>query len=261
MAKNRRQNSRAKFRKPIKIKFSAVKSIFKFFLLIFLILGLSFIVFRFFSNFSQTKVFKVKRIIINDKVNLKFRNSLIGRSIFKVKLDEVYKDINAQHPEYKSIHVHKEFPDTLRISLVKRDPVAQIVHAGYYPIDKAGVITSDASLSPLPGLIPIEITDYTLLIRRGSRINDERFKLALRFIQSLENSGYLKDLRPELINPTNPEAFYFVIKGVRIMIGSTDLSNKLKVLNDILREQVKGDFSSMEYIDLRYEKAYLGYRR
>jgi hypothetical protein len=51
------------------------------------------------------------------------------------------------------------------------------------------------------------------------------------------------------------------MNDARVVIGGTDFERKLYILENILNEKLSGDIASVEYIDLRYKKAYVGYKK
>jgi hypothetical protein len=63
------------------------------------------------------------------------------------------------------------------------------------------------------------------------------------------------------INATIPEALYVVVDGAEVILGNGDYQRKLKVFEDLLSGDLKGKLAGMEYIDLRYQKVYLGQKK
>lgn len=209
--------------------------------------------------------FKVKEIRCNIEldVNLKalIKNYALGRQLFNVDIKKVYHQIARSHPEYKEIHILREFPASLKIEVKLRKPFAQIKAKGFYLIDREGVIVSDASYEPFSAFIPIEITDRNIYLQRGSLIKDERLTLAFNLIKEFRNSKFLRKIPVILINTTSPQATYFVIYDTKVIIGMNDFDKKLSILEHVIIRQLKNDISSSEYIDLRYQKIYLGIKR
>jgi hypothetical protein len=211
-----------------------------------------------------SSMFTLKEVRSNIALNSDVRAGTPGQSLFDVNLGKLYSRICQEHPEYKDVHVIREFPSVLKVEIVARKPFAYLKGEKLYLIDREGVVIDEAmqaaSLSA-GALIPIEIDDYNHRLRKGERINDSRLEGAFHLIEELKKTSFAKKFPVELINATVPGAMCLVIGTTRIILGRNDFKHKLYILDTILRGELNGNLYMVEYIDLRYEKVYLGRKR
>lgn len=254
MAKN-------KLKKLKKINF--VPSTKAVFIGIFCVIFLLFLVYLT-QGLIASSMFTLKEVRSNIALSGDVRAGTPGQSLFDVNLGKLYSRIYQDHPEYKDIHVIREFPSVLKVEIVARKPFARLKGEKFYLIDREGVvIDEEAQAAPtlVGALIPIEIGDYNHRLRKGDKISDPRLENAFRLMEELYKTRFVKKFPIELINATAPGALCLVIGNTRIILGSNDFKKKLYILDTILRGELNGNLYMVEYIDLRYEKVYLGRKR
>lgn len=187
--------------------------------------------------------------------------SLAGKeSLFDVDLGEIHAQIYRLHPEYKEIYLSKEFPSAVQINITTRKPYARLKGEKNYPIDREGVVISDDE-GVEPSFILIEINDYNRRLKRGMKVSDARLMIAFSLIEELHKVRFLRKFPVQLVNATSPGVVYMMVDQTKVILGKNDFKRKLGLLEAILRGQLKGDLALVEYIDLRYDKVYLGRRR
>jgi cell division septal protein FtsQ len=72
----------------------------------------------------------------------------------------------------------------------------------------------------------------------------------------------------------DPQAIYFLIgslpqsgnripaqEEIKVIIGEDDFKSKVSLLKEVVNSKLKDKLSSVKYIDLRYKKVYVGFRR
>jgi len=208
-----------------------------------------------------SSIFTVRHVHANVPLEESIVMRLRGVSLFHLPAKNIYAYVRAIHPEYKEIHITKEFPSAVRIDVKTRKPFAQLTSQGFCLIDKEGVITSDPSSQPFQNIIILEVADYHFRLRRGMRLKDTRLSAAIFLYDELNRHKLFKKFSVATINTTQPQSLYFMMGDTKVIIGKDEFSRKLYILENLLKEQLKNDLSLVEYIDLRYKKAYVGYRR
>jgi cell division septal protein FtsQ len=216
-------------------------------------------------GFYTSRSFRVKEIKSNIALQVNLKNAIeryaLNKQLFSVDIEKIYNYIIKNHPEYKEVYISREFPSCLKIEINLRTPFAQIKAKRFYLIAKDGVVISDGSPDAFGGFIPIEISNVNIILPRGSLVKDKRLKLAFDLIGKLRNSSFFKKIPLSLINVASPEVAYFIIQDTKIIIGANELDKKLNILEQVIKEQLQNNISGAEYIDLRYEKVYLGIKR
>jgi len=203
------------------------------------------------------------------------RERIKGKSLFSLDIKSISADLLKTNPEYKEIYVYREFPSSVVVEATKRIPFAQIKDRKYYSVDKEAVIINEGKLKPLGGLIPLEIGEYRRSLRKGSNIKSEKLEYAFNLIDALRDEGFLKGKgQVKLINSSHLEAVYFIFTqessqeqnwslggGIKIIVGKGDFGRKVKLFKDLINQELKGKMSSVNYIDLRFKRVYMDFKR
>lgn len=228
---------------------------------IFFLLSLGGMGFYFANQFYHSSFFTLKNVESNFKLEDTLIQDLKGESLFKLKADKVYQSIINKHPEYKSVIVSKKFPSTLSVKIEKRTPFAQLLHQNYFSIDRQGVIIDKNENAAFNDLPPIEFSYYPQRLGIGMRIVDQRLTQAFNLIDTLTGRTFLRRFPIQLINTGSDKSTYFVAGGAEIIIGEDDFMRKFDLLERVIKGELKGDLNIVKYIDLRYKKVYIGYKR
>ena len=213
------------------------------------------------SRIYHSGFFGVTRISSNVPVEPALKNYVLNKSLFKLDIGRIYDFISKRHPEYKSIQVLKEFPSSLRINVIQRRPFAELYLKNFYILDREGVVIGVKESNIFPQMVVIEIGQDNTTLSKGMCITDKRLELSFRLIELIKTRKFLNKFSVKSINATFPESAYFRVNDTRIVIGNSDFERKLYILENLLNEKLAGDINLVEYIDLRYKKAYIGYKK
>lgn len=225
------------------------------------------------DSIMDSWVFKVRNVQSQINLDPGVQSSIMGKSIFKLNTQDIYYRIQQNHPEYKDISVVKQFPNTIVIDIKKRNPIAQIKAKRFYLVNQEGVILSDPANEPFMGFLSVELDDSKSDFSRGYQIRGQEFFQALELMKELKRKKIVKRFNVKGINASSLEAMSFIIapiavnsqnsglEDVNIIIGAGDYERKLFIFDNVLKENLGNNISRVTYIDLRYKKAYLGYKR
>ena len=235
-----------------------------------LIIGLGYAIYT-------ASVFKIKEGDIRSNMPLSrgLTERIRGKSLFSLDIKSISSNLLKIHPEYKEIYVYREFPSSVVVEVTKRIPFAQIKDKGYYPVDKEAVIIDEGNLKPLDGLIPLEIGEYKRSLKKGSNIKSEQLEYAFNLIDALRDEGFLEGKHQvKSINSSHLEAVYFIFaqessqgqdwslgEGIKIIVGKGDFGRKVKLFKDLINQELKDKMSSVNYIDLRFKRVYMDFKR
>lgn len=192
------------------------------------------------------------------------QKKLHGTSLFRLPLKSYAAAIKKNHPEFKHVRLEKIFPHTLKITIVDRKPIAQIVvNKKFYSIDDEGVLLSDGALERDPALI--EIIDRVIAMpaaKKGSTVTVEEVQAALSLLKEL----YVKKIINTYplvgaISISSLSTIYFDIGGIVIHVGEPPYGEKIAILGDSLLPQFKGSLHDLKQIDLRFTPPVIGYKR
>ena len=225
----------------------------------------------------NASVFKVKATDIKSNMSLNgsLKEKIKGKSLFSLDIKSISSSLLKINPEYKEIHVYREFPSTVIIEATERIPFAQIKDRRYYPIDKEAVVINEGTQKPLDNLIPLEIGEYKRSLRKGSNIKSDKLEHAFNLMNALGDEGFIgADSQVSLINSSHLEAIYFIFaqknsqkrdwplgEGIKVIVGKGDFRRKIKLFKDIVDQELKGKLFLVNYIDLRFKRVYMDFKR
>jgi cell division septal protein FtsQ len=217
-------------------------------------------------------IFKVSgsNIHSNIKLNHDFRRKIEGETLFALDVQELASFLLSEHPEYKTVRISKKFPDALLVQIQPRQAFAQIKGIRFYPVDRDAVVLSDGASDPYEGLILVTLKTQNDFFRKGSSVGDEGLLLAFDLIDTLRREGLLELFGVELVNSAQRQALYFLISekdsgesagAIKVIIGAGELDKKIKLFKNLIEEKLADKMDLVKYIDLRYKKVYVGFKR
>lgn len=209
----------------------------------------------------RSPLFTIKEVESNIAGDRDLKLKIKGASLFTLDTKRIHEHIIEEYPEYEKVVIFKKLPSSLVIEVKKKIPFAQWKGRKFFPLDKEGIIIGKGEDNALAGLVSVEITDYKQPVRKGARINDRRLEYAFRLIEDLGRRDIFDEFSIELVNPTRPRAFYFVINDIKVLMGSEDIKRKVDLLEELLKGNLHDKLPSLKYIDLRHKKVYLGFKR
>ncbi|MEM7816574.1 MAG: hypothetical protein QXZ20_01530, partial [Candidatus Aenigmatarchaeota archaeon] len=117
-------------------------------------------------------VFKIEKIKTNIELEEKLKRKIIGGSLLTLNVKEIHYQLTLMYPQYKEIIILKELPSTLKIEAKIKKPFAQFKSIKYYLIDRDATVIEEGGYEPFSFFIPIEISDYKGVLKKGSIVND-----------------------------------------------------------------------------------------
>ena len=263
--KRRRKYKKRKFKLNLKVVWIIIFSLFGMVLLFGLVYAI-----------YTLSIFKVKQTDIESNIALSrsLKEEIVGESLFTLDIKSISSQLLRENPGCKKIYVIKKFPSTVIIDAKKRGFFVQVKAKKFYPLDREAVVLTEGRLTPYEHLISIESGINTRSFSIGDEVSDKRLEAAFNLIDTLEKKGFLNEFSVESVNSANLAAMYFLIdtsgffddetsgqKDLRVIIGDRDFSRRLSLLKGVINQELKEKLSSVEYIDLRHRKVYVGFRR
>jgi cell division protein FtsQ len=166
----------------------------------------------------------------------------LGLNLFKIDIALVQHDLHALS-WIQRIAIEKRVPNTLRIKVVERVPVALAMHdGGLQYVDASGAVCGD--LSPSIGDSDLPIVTST---------DDKELLRAVQFIDSLRAHDPIVYSRLGEVRPIAPRGFAIFDRdlGAIVYANADDVSSKFRNLYAIVQAEKLGK-SDIEYADLRF---------
>lgn len=221
-------------------------------------------------------IFKIRKedIKSNFPLSKSLQDKIKGKSLFNLDIKSISLNFLREHPEYKEAYVYRVFPSCLKVKGVERVPFAQIKDKRFYPVDNEAVILSEGSRQPLGNLILIEIGSSDRNLRKGSSIKDRKISYAFDLIEAIEEEELLNEGRVIVINASSLEAIDFIFirkdcdagnepdcRGIRVKVGRGGFRKKLKLFKNLMSNELKDKMPLLNYVDLRFKKVYMDFKR
>jgi cell division septal protein FtsQ len=167
----------------------------------------------------------------------------IGLNLFQIDIARVQSDLHAL-PWIQRIAIEKKVPNTLRINVVERVPVALAMHEGTLQyVDASGVVCGE--LSPAVG-------DSDLPIVRDAE--GPELVRSVQFIDALRTRDPVVYSRIGEVRPIAPRGFAIFDRDLdaTVYANADDVSSKFRDLYSIAQSEKLGR-SQIEYADLRFD--------
>lgn len=217
---------------------------------------------------SEVFIIKEENIESNVVLSESVKEKIKGRSLFNLDIKSISFQLRKKYSECKEICITKRFPSTVIIEIKKRAFFAQIKGKKFYPVDREAVILSGGRIEFFPNLISVEIADYNRIFKKGDVAKDKRLEYAFNLIDALREEDFFEEFPVKLINSTDLQAIYFDIEcksnsaeNIKIKIGKDNFKQKIKRLKNLINQELKNKMPLVKYIDLRYKKVYVGFKR
>lgn len=166
----------------------------------------------------------------------------VGLNLFKIDIGRVQNDLHSL-AWIQRIAIEKQVPDTLRINVVERVPVALAMQNGALQyVDATGAVCGD--LSPSVG-------DSDLPVVRDAA--GPELVRSVQFIDSLRTKDPVVYSRIGELRPIAPRGFAIFDRdlGTTVYANADDVSSKFRDLYAIAQSEKLGR-SQIEYADLRF---------
>lgn len=266
----RRKNKKKILSKLLTIKFLG------WVLMVLLLLG---VIGLFFYQIYNADFFKInkKSCRYNLKIDKKIGNELEGKIIFNINLAKFHSYLKNKYPEYKNIKVIKKFPNIIEIQIEKRKPLAQIRAREFYLIDREAVVVSRGNQNYFSDFPIITTASFDKNLHKGSKVADLNLEDAFELIEIIKEKKILETInsldqayrfRLADINVVSSESIYFYLTNdkysqnrIKIIISREEIAKKTDLLNKLIAQKLKDKLSLIRYIDFRFEKVAVGFKR
>ncbi len=233
----------------------------------------------FFYQIYNADFFKInkKSFRSNLKIDKKIGNKLEGETIFNINLANFHSYLKNKYPEYKNIKVIKKFPNIIKIQVEKRKPLAQVRAREFYLIDKEAVVVSRGNQDYFSDFPIITTAPFKQDLDKGGKIADLNLEDAFELIEIIKEKELLEiinsldqdyQFRLADINIVSSEAIYFYLTNdkysqnrIKIIISREEIAKKIDLLNKLIAQKLKDKLSLIRYIDFRFEKVAVGFKR
>ena len=212
------------------------------------------------------EAFRIVRVGLPAEATLKLPEPLIGLNLWELDIRGLAEELKSQQPWLKEVRVIRQLPNSLRIEVIERTPIAQVQldlpaaarqQAGrWYPVDQEGFILPQGTLQASSNLVRLVGTQTPHALLKAGRLNtSEPLQLALRVLDTLKRHRALFARRLNAVDVSNPGQISFAIDaGTEIRCGSeAELSAHLQRLQVALRTVARQHVDA-HYIDVRFQE-------
>jgi cell division septal protein FtsQ len=219
----------------------------------------------------HSDAFRVTAVILPADSSLKAPSDLIGQNLWAVDVRVLAAELHRQQPALKRVRVIRVLPNTLKIELAERVPVAQLrtVRAKnvgeWHAVDGEGYVFGEASPMPQERLVMLRGLesphDARAALTPGRLSTHPRLVTALQVAERLRQAPALAGHQLTTIDVGDPEQLTFLIdEDVEIRCGgAAELPQQLERLRTAL-QLVTRQKLMVRYIDVRFADPVIGPR-
>lgn len=212
---------------------------------------------------DKTDHFELSRIILTGQSYLD-RNDILKYAdlprypfLTKINLTAIQAKLES-HPYIKAARISRNFPQTLRIDIIERNPISYINHSPLYLVDTDGYIlpakngTIEFDVPMLTGFNPADE-----LYPIGEKCLSQKINEAVGILNRIKTQfpSFYVDISEVIINPRDEYELYLSKKPTKIYLGTGNISPQLTILKEFIKS-IRGVRSiyDYQYVDLRYWK-------
>ncbi len=199
--------------------------------------------------FFLYKISIIKKVIIISNISdIKGLQIIEGKNLIFLKNDLLANHLLKNNPAVKNIIISKFIPDSLRIQIVNRKPIAIVSNEKVsLKIDEEGVYLTDGSdFEKLPIFQINNIGIYS------DQKADWRIVKALAFLQYF-NKGNIDIQNADIDDNANMYTFH-IPNGVRVLMPYTGDVSKIAASLQVIISRFRIEGKSISIIDFRYDK-------
>lgn len=220
--------------------------------------------------FRDSKLFLVEDIKTNlgkDSIpGEKDLGSLLGtedKSLFSLNLSGLSSKLRKEYPQYREIVIQREFPQTLYINFIEREPFFQMnIGGSYYLVDKSHIVIAPSSPQPFKNKIIVHtLLSKKLEVSPGSKIIFPYSRKVNSLIEELYSHDFFQSHQVTSLYAFSVNDIWFDLDGIEIRAGNGGYKKKVKLLIDLILPRFKNDLAKIKYIDLRFKDYVVGYKR
>ncbi|MCX5750906.1 MAG: FtsQ-type POTRA domain-containing protein [Candidatus Saganbacteria bacterium] len=204
-------------------------------------------------NLNNVAVSGAKLLIPEDLISI--ANLPYGQNIFLVSFSGSTRDLG-KLPQLKKVGLHRRLPATVLIQVEEREPYAvAVIGDQSFVIDKDGVLLN--SPRALVDVILPEISTLPVVTGLKKEVVENSFYIKQEYTSAIQQTfgSLFKIMNTRKLKLTMAELddISLLVEDVlQVRLGKAeDLEKKIEYLR-VLLAKAGGDFSKIEYIDLRY---------
>lgn len=144
---------------------------------------------------SSVKIFTVSHVEIAGTKNISGTKYVYGKIIFFLPVKKIEQQLYEANPDVQSVKIIKQYPNTVKINIVKGPPIAILsVQEGYYYLSVAGRIVAKRRQidDPKPLIATFEKINFASL-SVGDIVSTKEVAYSLYFIEKLTEIGIIVD--------------------------------------------------------------------
>ena len=205
--------------------------------------------------------FKITNVDTSDEISDRLKRKIVqevkNASLLSFDIQAFREKLIKTNPKIKQIKITKNFPCTLKIDIEERVPFFQLKNDAYFIVGKDFKVMAKQE-APQEKLVVVETEDDRQSIKKGGYLEDERLNRAGSLIDTLTK---FDKFSPDVIMAHSLDSISFMTSDTKVILGDGDFERKLKILNSLMEEKFNNDFSRLLYVDLRYNKVYIGKKK
>ena len=238
--------------------------LFLYTLVLFMFFSLFIISFEWSQNYQKLSISNIlisKPKILNESVYKKALGDIKGLKINLMNLKKIIDSLE-DHPYVEAVRASYRYPNTLKVEILEREPIAILNSDPILMLDKNGYVLPDINNSnhfslPVMSNYNTEMELYPI----GEKVLSVKAKQSIEWL-SLIQSNYqflynnLSEIR--LLSGENIELI-LLDEPTKILMGNTRFQDKIEILKEFkINLNPYKRLTDFSYLDMRYKNQIIG---
>ncbi len=238
--------------------------LFLYTLVLFMFFSLFIISFEWSQNYQKLSISNIlisKPKILNESVYKKALGDIKGLKINLINLKKIIDSLE-DHPYVEAVRASYRYPNTLKVEILEREPIAILNSDPILMLDKNGYVLPDINNSnhfslPVMSNYNTEMELYPI----GEKVLSVKAKQSIEWLSLIQNNyqflyNNLSEIR--LLSGENIELI-LLDEPTKILMGNTRFQDKIEILKEFkINLNPYKRLTDFSYLDMRYKNQIIG---
>ncbi len=238
--------------------------LFLYSLVLFMFFALFMIAFQWSQNYQKLSITKVlisKPKILNESIYKKALGEINGLNLNLMNLKQIIDSLE-KHPYVEAVRASYRYPNTIKIEILEREPIAILNSDPIVMLDKNGYVLPDINKSNHFSL-PV-MSNYNTAMELypiGKKVLSVKAKQSIEWVSLIQNNyqflyNNLSEIR--LLSGENIELI-LLDEPTKILMGNTRFKEKIEILKEFkINLNPYKRLTDFSYLDMRYKNQIIG---
>jgi len=201
--------------------------------------------------------------VLNKQIYEATLGEIIGKQPNELDLTEISELIES-HPYVKAARISHQFPGTLQIEIIERQPIAFLRTSPMVMLDQEGVVLPDVNnLGEFDLPVLTNFNPEMDLYPSGERALSVKVQECIDWLSRIQSEyqSLYNNLSEMKMTSASEMELVLADESTEIYLGNTELWERINILKRFEEELGKHKMSDFSYLDMRFENQIIAKRR